>query len=139
MRRKGPIKQNKNIKIPKEKLTEYKEIFNMLDTSKTGEISINYFIKLRQIFCYPINEENMNDIINKIDIDGKGKLDFKKFIELIQKQIEYVNKTNELTLLKSYKEELNNKFLGNKRKRGKTSRDKIINFSKKNIFLILIL
>ena len=135
MRRKGPIKQNKNIKIPKEKLTEYKEIFNMLDTSKTGEISINYFIKLRQIFCYPINEENMNDIINKIDIDGKGKLDFKKFIELIQKQIEYVNKTNELTLLKSYKEELNNKFLGNKRKRGQTSSDNIINFSKeKNLF-----
>lgn len=103
----------------------------MLDISKTGEISINYFIKLRQIFCYPINEENMNDIINRIDIDGKGKLDFKKFTELIQKQIEYVNKTDEITLLKSYKEELNNKFLGNKRKRGKTSRDKIINFSKK--------
>ena len=135
MPRKKQVKENLNIIIPREKIFEYKQIFKMLDLNKTGEIITNDFIKMRQIFCYPIDEKNMNNIINKIDTDGKGKLNFNEFIKLIQKQIEYVNQTNEKMLLKSFKQELKNKFLGNKRKRSYTPKDINIQLSKKNHLL----
>ena len=109
----------KNSKIQKDKLSEYREIFDILDKNKEGIISIDDIIKLRRIFYYPISEMNINKMINEIDKYGDGEFDFSKFIAFMKKQIEYIDENDEKTILKTIKEEFKTDYLGNKRKRQK--------------------
>ena len=99
------------------KIHEYKEAFDMLDKNKTGTILIDDLIKIKNIFLYPISTKNIQEMIKEIDTFGEGKFDFKKFIILMQKQIEYIEEIDEESILKSLKEDFGIKFLGNKRKR----------------------
>ena len=102
---------------------EYKEIFDLLDKNNERKISISNLFKIRKIF-FPIDQAKIKEIINTIDTSKEGELDLKKFILFIQKQKEYIQKTDEKIILKSLKEEIKNEFLGNKRKRGKIDTEK---------------
>ena len=79
-----------NEEISDDKIIEYKEIFNILDKNNTGIISTDVIIKLKKIFCYPINEKRFKNLINEIDIDRNRKFDFNKFVDFMRKQMQYI-------------------------------------------------
>jgi hypothetical protein len=64
-------------------------------------------------------------MINEIDQNRKGKIDFKKFIDFMKLQIQYMDENDEDTVFSSFKEQFKNEFLGNKRKREKISSNNI--------------
>ena len=107
----------KNPPLSNYKIQECKEVFDILDKNHTGEISTDDIIKIKNIFSYPISGKNIQEMIKEIDIYGEGKFDFRKFITLIQRQIEYIDEIDEETILQSIKEDFGIKLLGNKRKR----------------------
>ncbi len=107
----------KNPPLSNYKIQECKEVFDILDKNNTGEISTDDIIKIKNIFSYPISGKNIQEMIKEIDIYGEGKFDFRKFITLIQRQIEYIDEIDEETILQSIKEDFGIKLLGNKRKR----------------------
>jgi hypothetical protein len=114
-------------------IKECKEVFDILDKNKTGVISTDDIIKIKNIFLYPISCKNIQEMIKEIDIYGEGKFDFRKFITLFQKQIEYIDDIDEETFLKSLKEDFGLKLLGKKRKR--LAQDKYEEEKKENNFV----
>ena len=121
MKRKGELTRKKKINISGDKLKEYKDVFNLLDRNKKGMIFTSDIIKIKSIFSFPIGKEEVQEMINEIDQNRKGKIDFKKFIILMKMQIQYMDENDEDTVFSSFKEQFKNEFLGNKRKREKLS------------------
>ena len=115
------IKDEKKSKFLEIKINEYKEAFDIFDRDKTGLISTNDIIKIKKIFSYPISRNHIQKLINEIDISGDGKFDFKKFVTLMQKQVDYIDEKNEDMVMESFREE----YLGNKRKREKINNNEI--------------
>ena len=118
---KAIIKDEKKSKFLEIKINEYKEAFDIFDRDKTGLISTNDIIKIKKIFSYPISRNHIQKLINEIDISGDGKFDFKKFVTLMQKQVNYIDEKNEDMVMESFREE----YLGNKRKREKINNNEI--------------
>ena len=106
-----------NEELSDDKMDEYREVFNILDKNNTGTISTDVIIKLRKIFSYPINEKGIKKMINEIDTYKDGTFDFNKFVIFIKKQIQYIDENDKDIILKSFKEDFENEYLGNKRKR----------------------
>ena len=116
---KGMLKKRK-IKFPKAKINEYRDVFNILDKNKKGIISVNDILKMKSIFSYPIGCEEIEEMIKEINKKGEKldrDLDFKAFIELMKKQIQYIDENDEDMIFKSFKEQFKNELLGRKRKR----------------------
>lgn len=112
--------KRRKIKFPKAKIKEYKDVFNLLDKNKKGIISVNDFLKMKSIFSYPIGCEEIEEMvkeINKKEQGVNGDLDFKAFIELMKKQIQYIDENDEDMIFRSFKEQFKNELLGRKRKR----------------------
>ena len=103
----------KQIKILEDNINEYKDAFDIFDKDKTGIISTKDIIKIKKIFSYPISEKKIENMISEIDTKGEGKFDFKKFLILMKKQIQYIEEKEKSKDLESPKED----YLGNKRKR----------------------
>ena len=105
--------------ISKSKINEYKEAFDIFDKDKNGIISINDIIKIINIFSYPISKRNIKRIIKEINISGKENFDFNNFVILMEKQNNYIDKSNEEMASESFKD----KYLGKKRKKEKLEND----------------
>ena len=103
----------KQIKILEDNINEYKDAFDIFDKEKTGIISTKDIIIIKKIFSYPISEKKIENMISEIDTEGEGKFDFKKFLILMKKQIQYIEEKEKNKDLESSKED----YLGNKRKR----------------------
>ena len=103
----------KQIKILEDNINEYKDAFDIFDKDKTGIISTKDIIKIKKIFSYPISEKKIENMILEIDTEGEGKFDFKKFLILMKKQIQYIEEKEKNKDLESPKDDC----LGNKRKR----------------------
>jgi len=87
MKRKGELSRKKKINISGNKLKEYKDVFNLLDLNKKGMILTSDIIKIQSIFSFHIGKEEVKEMINEIDQNRKGKIDFKKFIDFMKMQI----------------------------------------------------
>ena len=103
----------KQIKKLEDNINEYKDAFDIFDKDKTGFISTKDIIKIKKIFSYPIGQETIENMISEIDSTGEGKFDFKKFLILMKKQIQYIEEKEKNEVLESCREE----YLGSKRKR----------------------
>ena len=117
MKRKVELSRKKKINISGDKLKEYRDVFNLLDKNKKGMIFTSDIIKIKSIFSFPIGKEEVQEMINEIDQNRKGKIDFKKFIDFMKMQIQFMNENDEDSVFSSFKEQFKNEFLGNKRKR----------------------
>ena len=105
--------KSKKSKISKVKINEYKEAFDIFDKDKNGIIATNDIMKIMNLFSYPITRRNIQKMIKDINVSGDGKFDFKNFVNLMQKQNDYIDENTEEMVLESFKDE----YLGNKRKR----------------------
>ena len=125
MKRKVELSRKKKINISGDKLKEYKDVFNLLDKNKKGMIFTSDIIKIKSIFSFPIGKEEVQEMINEIDQNRKGKINFKKFIDFMKMQIQYMDENDEDSVFLSFKEQFKNEFLGNKRKREKISSNNV--------------
>ena len=134
MPKKQGAQKKKNIKISKEKLNLYREIFDILDKNETGTISLYNFMKIRYNLFYPITERIMNKFVKEVNVFNDGNVDFEGFISFVKKQMEYIEENDENTAFKNIKDEIQRVYLGNKRRRNKTSkRDNVKNRNKNKI------
>ena len=130
MNRNSLVQKYDNEQLSIEQIREYKEIFDILDRSKIGIISVDDIIMIRRILYYPISQININKIIKEVDILEDGKFDFKNFVAFMQKQIEYIKETDENIIIKDIKDEIKKGYLGNKRKREKINENNNLKYKK---------
>ena len=74
-------------RITPEQELEYREAFQMFDKNGDGCISVNELgTVMRSVGQNPNNEE-LQTIINDVDADGNGTLDFHEFCQMMARQI----------------------------------------------------
>ena len=73
-----------------------REAFNLFDKNGDGTITVKELgTVMRQLGQNPTNEE-LGDMINEVDIDGNGTLDFAEFCNLQARQMKDKNQEQEL-------------------------------------------
>lgn len=101
-----------------DKISEYKESFNIIDKNGIGKVLTKDLIKINKIFNDQIDEIKVKEIIKEIKTLHKEELFFEEFVVFIQKQKKIIK---EMT-----KNKIKEKLLGKKRKREKMNNDKSI-------------
>ena len=77
--------------MKEQKLAECKEVFELFDRDKDGSISIHELGNiLRSLGVNPTLSE-LQLMINEVDTDGPGKIEFDEFYELFGKQLKESN------------------------------------------------
>ena len=103
MPKKEIITYTKKLDIPEEKIAEYKEAFDMFDKDGSGTISVTEIVKIMRNFGYPIKKAEAQKLIQDIDDNGDGEIDFEEFVTLMEKQTNYVEETDEELVLRAFK------------------------------------
>ena len=68
--------------ISEEKINEFKEAFNIFDKDKDGYITTRELGDIMKNLGQSPSEAELQDMINEVDIDGNGTIDFKEFLGL---------------------------------------------------------
>ncbi len=103
MPRRSVVKYTRKLDVPEEKLSEYKEAFDMFDKDHSGGISIQEISKIMKNYGNPMSKEEIQNMIKDIDTDGDGELTFEEFVTLMQKQVSEVDETDEDAVLRAFK------------------------------------
>ena len=101
-KRKMVIKK-RMLDVPEDKLHQYKESFDFFDRDKSGTISPEEIQKLLKNYGYPMAMEEVKKLVNKIDTDGDGELNFEEFVTLLQTQTIFVDDDESDPLLEAFK------------------------------------
>jgi Ca2+-binding protein (EF-Hand superfamily) len=75
---------------------EFKEAFSLFDTDKDGFITSKELGDLMKKLGLNPTEAELQDMINEIDYDGSGTIDFEEFISLISRKMKEPGIENEL-------------------------------------------
>ena len=80
----------KNLSEPalsEEKITEFKEAFEIFDKDKDGYITTKELGDIMKNLGQTPSEAELQDMINEVDIDGNGTIDFKEFLGLMARKM----------------------------------------------------
>ena len=103
MPRKEVVSFIRKLDIPEDKIAEYKEAFDMFDKEGKGTISATDITKIMKNFGNPVSKKEVETMIAEIDTSGDGELDFEEFVTLMQKQIQYLEESDEDLVLRAFK------------------------------------
>ena len=93
----------RKLDIPEDKINEYKEAFDMFDKDKSGTISAVEITKIMKNFGNPVSKKEVERMIAEIDTSGDGELDFEEFVTLMQRNISYIEESEEDLVLRAFK------------------------------------
>ena len=77
--------------IPQDRRKEYQEAFEMFDVNKDGSISKKELEHILRSLNEDPDEEEIQQLLDEVDVDGNGEIDFEEFVALMgkrQKQID---------------------------------------------------
>ena len=71
------------LRISRQKLLEYKDVFVLFDVDGNGKIDIEEFKDVMRAFGYDVPDEEVLHMLEFVDADGSGEIDFDEFVQLI--------------------------------------------------------
>merc|ERR1711871_944115 len=80
-----------------EKIARYKEAFSLFDEDGGGSISADELGEVMRSLGQDPTEEELTDLVNEVDTDGNGEIDFEEFCVMMNKMTdahEKVKKNN---------------------------------------------
>ncbi len=90
-----------NDEISSKKKNEYLEAFKIFDKNNDGLITQDELKQLLNNIGQKPSDSEIQDMINEIDIDGDGKINFDNFITLMEKKLR--DHDNEEELIETFK------------------------------------
>lgn len=97
------VTYKKQLGIPEDKISEYKEAFDMFDENRDGLISADEISKIMKNFGNPVSKKEVREMIKGCDTSGDGLLDFEEFVTFMQKQIEVKEINDDDIVLNAFK------------------------------------
>jgi calmodulin len=82
--------------LTEDKIAEFKEAFEIFDKNKDGYITIKELGEIMKNLGQSPTEAELTDMINEVDIDGNGNIDFKEFIGLMARKMRDTDTEEEL-------------------------------------------
>mgnify|MGYP003319126910 CR=1 FL=1 len=79
-----------------QKLEECKEVFDLFDKNKDGSISTNELGEIMKALGANPTKEELQQMLNEVDTDGSGKIEFKEFLDLFTKRMKEPDTENDL-------------------------------------------
>jgi len=77
----------KHSHLTEEELAEFREIFNLVDLDKGGTISKDELKQLMQTLGLKPTQEELNAMVDEIDQDGNGEIDFDEFVTVMSRKV----------------------------------------------------
>uniref|UniRef100_A0AC34QH62 EF-hand domain-containing protein n=2 Tax=Panagrolaimus sp. JU765 TaxID=591449 RepID=A0AC34QH62_9BILA len=82
-------------KFSKDELDEYHQLFSMFDTDGSGAIGSDELKEAIKSFGLQVNDSEIDRLIQEVDEDGNGEIDFAEFCDCMKKSQNLVKSTNE--------------------------------------------
>merc|ERR1712029_688935 len=82
--------------LSEELLTQYRKAFSVYGKEDEGKISPKDLGIVMRSLGYNPTESELQDMINEIDADRKGTIEFHEFLNMMQKQRDYVESEDEI-------------------------------------------
>ena len=85
-----------NDHLTEEKIQEFKEAFEIFDKDKDGYITVKELGEIMKQLNQLPSELELQDMINEVDVDGNGNIDFKEFLGLMARKMRDTDTEEEL-------------------------------------------
>ena len=72
--------------IPESRLREYRDAFELFDKDKDGTITAKELANVMKSLNQDPSEQELNEMIAEVDIDGNGNIDFEEFVTLMNRR-----------------------------------------------------
>jgi calmodulin len=72
--------------IPSHRMKEYRDAFEMFDKNKNGTITAKELAAVMRSLNQDPTDQELNDMIQEVDFDGNGKIDFEEFVALMNRR-----------------------------------------------------
>jgi calmodulin len=82
--------------LSEDEIAEFKEAFSMFDKNGDGTISSHELGTIMRSLGQNPTESELMDMINEVDIDGNGIIDFKEFLNMMAKKMKETDSEEEL-------------------------------------------
>ena len=82
--------------LNEEKVNEFKEAFEIFDKNKDGYITTKELGDIMKNLGQNPSEAELQDMINEVDIDGNGTINFKEFLGLMARKMRDTDSQEEL-------------------------------------------
>lgn len=79
-----------------EQIAEFKVAFSLFDPDGDGSITVEELGQVIRSLGQNPSEADLQDMINEVDVDGNGDIDFDEFLTLIATKMEAVEEEDEL-------------------------------------------
>ena len=82
--------------LSEEKIAEFKEFFESFDKDKDGYLTKKELCDIINSTGHTLIESEMEAIVNEVDTDGNGSIDFKEFLGLMVRKMREIDSEEEL-------------------------------------------
>jgi calmodulin len=82
--------------LTEDKIAEFREAFEIFDKDKDGYITIKELGEIMKNLGQQPTEAELQDMINEVDVDGNGNIDFKEFLGLMARKMRDTDTEEEL-------------------------------------------
>lgn len=72
--------------IPEHRLKDYRDAFEMFDKDKDGTITVRELANVMRSLNQDPSEQELQDMIAEVDVDGNGRIDFEEFVSLMNRR-----------------------------------------------------
>lgn len=73
--------------LTEDKIAEFREAFEIFDKDKDGYITIKELGEIMKNLGQTPTDQELNDMILEVDLDGNGNIDFKEFLGLMARKM----------------------------------------------------
>jgi len=85
-------------KLPEDKVAAIKEVFDLFDIDKSGNIDLKELVQVFETLGQPMTELEARELIAELDKDGDGELSFEEFAAYFQETLDMENEDPEETI-----------------------------------------
>ncbi|XP_043836643.1 calmodulin-A-like [Dromiciops gliroides] len=82
--------------LTKEQIAEFKEAFSLFDKDGNGTIITKELGTVMQSLSQNLIEAKLQDMINEVDADGNGMIDFPEFLNMMARKMKDIDSKEEM-------------------------------------------
>jgi len=74
------------VALTNEEIAEFREAFELFDKDNSGSVSAEELGAVMKALGHTPSEQELKDMINEVDLDGNGEIDFNEFLEMMMRK-----------------------------------------------------